>query len=204
MVGDSQLKRRCTCGCDTMVTRRTELRHHQGIAPMHVRASAASVARKLERVARKALGKAKKSTVRKAARVVNKVVSLAKVVSRSLSPNLQQGNTTDFDMLDISAPGPTIADHTAQMDVDELEPDIGVDVIDDIRNGVWSEHRHRVTIEEVPDEDDYGFDHHDADSDSEDDEESICSMPEDDDGPNLEDEMNEEWERQLAEFGVSV
>jgi len=145
---------------------------------MHVWASAALVACKLEHIAQKALGKAKKSTACKAARVVNKVVSLAKVISCSLSPNLQQlENATDFDMLDNS--GPTIVDHTAQMDVDEPEPDIGMDIIDDICNGVWSDHHHCVMVEEVLDEDAYGFDHHDTDSDSEDGDERVfvlCGM----------------------------
>ena len=119
---------------------------------MHVQAPAASVAHKVECAAQKALGKVKKPMVHKAARVINKAVSLAKAVSCSLSPNLQQpDDATDFIMVNTS--GPTIVDDAGQIDVNELEPDIRMDVIDDIRNSVWSDHCHHATVEEVPDED---------------------------------------------------
>lgn len=177
-----------------MVTTRTETRHNMGLAPLHVRASAASVAKKVERATRRALGKAKKSVTRHAAKSVKKIREFVKSVS-PLAPN--QDGLQDVEMCDGVIGG-------GEDTLLAAEVEDGAEVIENVRSGPWvqTNQHHRVTIEEVEDEDAYRFNDHDIDSDADDDdEESTHTMSDDDDGLNLEDHINEEWEREAAQFG---
>jgi uncharacterized protein YkuJ len=190
-----EVKHICSCGCRRLVTTRTELRHNQGLAPLHVRASAKSVTKKAERATRGVLGKARESIARKAAKTVEKVRELV----RSLSPQVpnEQG-LEDVEMWDGDGGAIGGDDHGVDF-VADFE-DEG-EVIEGVRDGAWGNQRHGVTIEEIDDEDDYKFDDHDVDTETDGDSDSIHTMSDDEDGVNLEDQINEEWERELAQFG---
>lgn len=197
----------CDC-CEAMVSASTERRHRQGLqAPLRlrVRALVAEKAQNLAKTRNRRIerGEASGSGSRKGVKSLNKAPGL-KDHAHSDSLSLDDQPDDSLMMDGTFEPGPAPA---AVEEIQEEAVSVGEEVAG-VQQTTWSGRgRYRVTVEEVEDEDDDRFDRHDVDSESERDTDEVYdededSDEEDEDGLTEEDHIDEEWERELAEFSM--
>lgn len=183
-----------------MVSASTERRHHKGLhAPLRLRVRAL-VAEKAHNLAKKRNRRTEREASGSGSRKGVKTLKKAPGIDDPL--NDQPDDTSMVDGTFEPAAGPAAAEENP-------EEAVGIDEeVAGVQQTAWSGRgRYRVTVEEVEDEDDDRFDHHDVDSESEHDTDEVYegdedSDEEDEDGLTEEDHMDEEWERELAEFSM--